>query len=288
LVFKKLFGGGGAKAPETLDIDDLIVLERYDEAEQRLRQKLEANANDLHAHTKLAEVFTALRKVDSAVVEYLFAADEYADDGFYEKAIALLSKAAKLAPADPSIAQRVERFEEQRRIEQNRAMVIEGLMTARRDSAERPSLLAAQQLWLDLQNASLMKRLNADQLKRLFGAVTILRFEGPAEVAIRGAVDPALYVIARGEVEAIWVTAQRRMPLRSFGVGDVFGESTLFERQPWPATYRAEPRTTLLKLDKGGLEQALQGNSDPVGLLEALRGAHFDRDVSQMIEKLGV
>jgi CRP-like cAMP-binding protein len=288
LVFKKLFGGGGAKPPETLDIDDLIVLERYEEAEQRLRQKLEANANDLHAHTKLAEVFTALRKVDSAVVEYLFAADEYADDGFYEKAIALLSKAAKLAPADPTIAQRVERFEEQRRIEQNRAMVIEGLMTARRDSAERPSLLAAQQLWLDLQSAALMKKLTADQLKRLFGAVTILRIEGPTEVAIRGAADPALYIIARGGVEAIWVTAQRRMPLRSFGVGDVFGESTLFERQPWPATYRAEPRTTLLKLDKGGLEQALQGNSDPVGLLEALRGAHFDRDVSGMIERLGV
>jgi CRP-like cAMP-binding protein len=288
LVFKKLFGGGGAKVPETLDIDDLIVLERYDEAEQRLKQKLEANANDLHAHTKLAEVFTALRKVDSAVVEYLFAADEYADDGFYEKAIALLSKAAKLAPADPSIAQRVERFEEQRRIEQNRAMVIEGLMTARRDSAERPSLLAAQQLWLDLQGAALIKKLNADQLKRLFGAVTILRIEGPTEVAVRGAADPALYIIARGDVEAIWVTAQRRMPLRTLGVGDVFGESTLFERQPWPATYRAEARTTLLKLDKGGLEQALQGNSDPVGLLEALRGAHFDRDVKAMIEKLGV
>lgn len=288
MVFKKFFGGGGEKLPEALDIDDLIVLERYEEAEQRLRQKLEANANDLHAHTKLAEVFTALRKVESAVVEYLFAADEYADDGFYEKAIALLSKAAKLAPADPSIAQRVERFEEQRRIEQNRAMVIEGLMTARRDSAERPSLLAAQQLWLDLQGAALMKKLNADQLKRLFGAVNILRIESPTEVAIRGVADPALYIVARGDVEAIWVTAKRRMPLRSFGVGDVFGESTLFERQPWPATYRAEARTTLLKLDKGGLEQALQGNSDPVGLLEALRGAHFDRDVSAMIEKLGV
>ena len=77
--------------------------------------------------------------------------------------------------------------------------------------------------------------------------MTILRIEGPTEVAIRGVADPALYIVARGDVEAIWVTAKRRMPLRSFGVGDVFGESTLFERQPWPATYRAEARTTFAK-----------------------------------------
>src|SRR4029078_2600816 len=107
-----------------------IVLERYAEAEERLRARLQSNSADLHAHVKLAEVFTATGKVASAVQEYLFAADEYADDGFYDKAIALLAKAAKLDPADTSIAQRNERFEEMKRVEQARAMALEGLMTA--------------------------------------------------------------------------------------------------------------------------------------------------------------
>jgi tetratricopeptide (TPR) repeat protein len=289
VVFKKIFGGGGGeKLPEKLDIDDLIVLERYPEAEERLRTKLQAAPNDLHSHVKLAEVFTALRKVDSAVQEYLFAADEYADDGFYDKAIALLAKAAKLAPADPTLAQRLERFEELKRVEQSRAMAIEGLMTARRDSGERPSVLAAQQIWFDLQASPLIKRLNADQLKRLFGAVTIVKADSGDVLAKRGMTDPALYIVARGEVEALWETAARRMALRTFGAGDIFGESTLFERQSWPASYYASSLATLLRLDKVGLEQALQGNTDPVGLLEVLRGTRSDRDVAATIEKLGI
>ncbi len=289
VVFKKMFrGGGGEKPPEQFDIDDLIVLERYNEAEERLRSKLQSNPNDLHSHVKLAEVFTALRKVDSAVQEYLFAADEYADDGFYDKAIALLSKAAKLAPADPSIAQRSERFEELKRAEQSRAMVIEGLMVARRGSGERPSVLAAQQIWLDLQGAPLMKKLNADQLKRLFSAVAMVKPDTGALIAAQGSLEAALYIVSRGEVEGVWQTASRRMSLRTFGPGDVFGESTLFERKPWPVAYYAGPGCALLKLDKGGLEQALQGNADPVGMLEALRGAHLDRAVASAIDKLGI
>jgi CRP-like cAMP-binding protein len=288
VVFKRIFGGGGDKLPEQLDIDDLIVLERYGEAEARLRSKLESNPNDLHSHVKLAEVYTALRKVESAVQEYLFAADEYADDGFYDKAIALLAKAAKLAPADPTIAQRGERFEELKRAEQSRAMVIEGLMAARRESGERPSVLVAQQMWLDLQGVPLMKKLNADQLKRLFSAVAILKPDTGALIAAQGSLEPALYIVARGEVEGIWQTASRRMALRTFGTGDVFGESTLFEKKAWPIAYYAGAACTLVKLDKGGLEQALQGNADPVGLLEALRGARLDREVATAIEKLGI
>jgi hypothetical protein len=53
--------------------------------------------NDLHSHLKLAEVYTQLQQFARAVDEYGFVAEEYAQDGFYDKGIALLSKAMKLA-----------------------------------------------------------------------------------------------------------------------------------------------------------------------------------------------
>ncbi len=288
MVFRKLFGGGGKeKLPDDLDIDDLIVLERYEEAEARLRAKLGANSNDLHSHVKLAEVFTALRKVESAVQEYLFAADEYADDGFYEKGIALLAKAAKLAPTEPSINQRLEQYEELKRIEQARTMAIDGLMSKRRDSGERPSVLFAQQVWLDLHPSALVKRLNADQLRRLFAALVFVKPANGEAVATRGSREEALFIVMRGEVEAVLERPGKRLVLRTFGVGDVLGESTLFEHLPWPATYYAGSSCSLLKLDKDGLEQALLGNADPKGLLDALRSARADRDVAAAMEKFG-
>lgn len=290
MVFKKIFGGGSEKLPKELDIDDLIVLERYAEAEERLRTKLKANENDLHSHVKLAEVFTATGQVSAAVREYLYAADEYADDGFYDKAIALLAKAAKLDPADTTIAGRGERFEEVKRVEQSRAMALEGLMTARRESGERPSMLEAQQIWLDLQATPLMKNLNADQLRRLFGAVAILKPAPGAPLVEQDSSEQKLFIVSRGGVEAIWQGisggSPRRTTLRTFGPGDVFGESTLFERQPWRFTCYADSLCVLLALDKTGLELALQGNSDPKTLLDVLRGARSDRELGSAIAML--
>jgi len=103
---------GGSKQPQQeYTIDDLIVLERYEEAGDRLRAKLKTSPQDLHSHLKLAEVYAQLQQYDKAIDEFGFVADEYAGDGFYDKGLALLSKAAKLAPLDPSLRARIDRLQ---------------------------------------------------------------------------------------------------------------------------------------------------------------------------------
>ena len=109
MVLKKLFGGD--KAAREYDIDDLIVLERYAEAEARLKDKLKITPNDLHSHVKLAEVYAVTGQVVWAVEEYILAGEEYAEDGFHDKAIALIAKAQKLAPTNASLGERIERYE---------------------------------------------------------------------------------------------------------------------------------------------------------------------------------
>jgi len=96
-------GGKKQEEPQDYTIDDLFVLERYEEAETRLRARLKDNPTDLHSHLKLAEVYTELRQFEKAVDEYVFVAEEYAQDGFHDKGIALLSKAMKLAPLDQTL-----------------------------------------------------------------------------------------------------------------------------------------------------------------------------------------
>src|SRR4029079_6014436 len=97
LAFKSWFGGGQKQPPTEYTIDDLIVLERYEEAEEKLRGKLKAAPQDLHTHLRLAEVYTQLKQFGKAVDEFGYVAEEYAADGFYDKGIALLSKAMRLA-----------------------------------------------------------------------------------------------------------------------------------------------------------------------------------------------
>ena len=73
---KNWFGGGAKQDPgqkpgkpgkpgkkeEDYTVDDLIVLERYDEAVEHLKSKIKLNPNDLHMHLKLAEAYIGLKE----------------------------------------------------------------------------------------------------------------------------------------------------------------------------------------------------------------------------------
>ncbi len=291
MVFKKILGREkkkDEKVPEELDVDDLIVLERYDEAEGRLKEQVQRDPKDLHSHLKLASVYAATGKIDSAVDEYGFVADEYADDGFYDKAIALLAKTAKMAPSDGTVPRRIERIEQLKRLEHSRTTVVEGLMQPRdpEDKTSGMSFIEAQQLWLQLQETPLMKSLPPDQLRRLFTVMRVEKFPGQSIAFEPGQPREMLCVIVQGEIEAVIEVASGVTTLQAFGPGDILGERALFEHKPWPTFYRSTQDTVVLRLDRAGLEQALLGNPDPRGLIEALRAQHRDREVAEAIQKL--
>jgi hypothetical protein len=291
VVIKRIFGGGGgvAKPPEELDIDDLIVLERYGEAEDRLKARTKANPNDLHAHLRLADVYFATGQTEKAVEQFVFVAGEYGDDGFHDKGLALLTKAIKMVPGDPQLQQQLRELEEKKSLEHRRTLAIDGfLQSADRSAAGQGTnaLLEAQQLWLHLVETQLVKKLNGDQLKRLFSA-TQITYVRPRNVLVEtGEVRECLYVVARGALEAVIEADAGLHSARAFGVGDVIGDAAFFERKPWVATYRATENTTVLALDKAGLEQALLGNPDPRALLEALREQRQDREVAKVVQDL--
>lgn len=291
MVIKRIFGSGGGveKPPQELDIDDLVVLERYAEAEDRLKARVKANPNDLHAHLRLADVYFATGQTAKAVEQFVYVAGEYGDDGFHEKGLALLSKALKLLPGDPQLLEQYRELEERKSLEHRRTLAIDGfLQSADRSGSGQGTnaLLEAQQLWLHLVETKFVKRLAGDQLKRLFAATRIVYLRMRDILVTHEEEREALYLVARGALEAVVETEGGLRSARAFAVGDVVGESALFERKAWPATYRATENATLLQLDKAGLEQALLGNPDPRALLEALRDQRQDREVAKVIADL--
>jgi hypothetical protein len=278
---------GGRKQQEAQEysIDDLIVLERYDEAGERLRARLRDNPNDLHSHLKLAEVYTQLRQAEKAIDEYVYAAEEYAQDGFHDKGIALLAKAMKLAPLDPSLRAKAEKLQHGKSMEQVRTLALEGLQQAGGVQGGTTAL-ELKRLWHHLAGTAVVQKLPGESLKRLFAAMQLLRLEADVPVVHEGSPDAFLLLIVQGMIEASVKAGGRLAPVRGFSGGDVIGEGTLLERVPWQADYRTTEPVIALKLTRPGLESCLAGNPDPRGFLETLREQHNDRDVAATVRRL--
>lgn len=289
-MLKRIFGkGNAAPARQELSIEDLIVLERYDEAIERLEKRGKDNPNDLHAHLRLAEVFSQVGKGAKALDAYLYVADMYTDDGFYDKALALLTKIARLAPNDDSVRLKTVRIQRLKALEHSRVLAVEGLIEAQkeRDPLARTSPVEVERIWRGLASTPIVERLSGEQLKRLFAGCELWTAEKGSIVAEAGSHEEFLLILISGAVEAvITIEGGRSYQLRTFANGDTFGERAILEHRPWPATYRALERCKFVRVTKEGLERALVGNPDPRGLLEALRAQHTDRDVALAAEKV--
>ena len=123
-LIKKLFGKKDGAGGQQYTIDDLIVLERYADAEARILEELRYRGNDLNLHLKLADVYVGLRHVGKAIDEYGFVADKYAADGFHDRAIAVLTKARRLNPMDDTLAARIEKLETSRKLGTERVILM--------------------------------------------------------------------------------------------------------------------------------------------------------------------
>lgn len=294
MAFKSLFGAKKkpkvqrSEATEDADsVEDLIVLERYDEAEERLKDRLHDHPKDLHAHLRLAEVYMETGQGGKALDEYGFVADEYARDGFYDKAIALLSKAARMAPLDENLKVKLAAFRQAKRLEHKRNAAVHGLQNNAVGEDASFSPVELQGLWPKLVRSPIVERLGTDQVQRFFTHVRVERKRVGEDLAREGQRGEEMYVLASGKVVAqAAVPGKAEVELQTFGNGDVLGDKVLLERSSWPAHYRVAENATLFVLDRPAIEAMMTGDPDPRRFLEALRFQEKDAMVMKSVKKL--
>lgn len=295
MVLNKLFGKSSkpaapaAKGKEAeLTLEDLIALERYEEAAEMLRQRLKMAPKDLHAHLRLAEVYVSLKSAAKALDEYLFVADVMADDGFFDKAIAVLQKAAKLAPGDDQIPRRLERYKNMKSLEKRRDLAIEGLLANKSTGVHTAgnTQLQVQLLWNKIAKSPIVTRIEPEQLKKLFSVMELTPIKAGQWLARTGQVLPTIFLIVDGMVEAEAQSGGRTFNIRNFTSGDVIGDSALLENKAWPADYKVTANGNVFKLNREGLSVAMMGLSDPREFLGILRVQGNDRDVAANIQRL--
>ena len=271
-----------------LTIDDLITLERYEEAETKLKERLKMHSKDLHAHLRLAEVYVALRNVEKALGEYQFVADSHAEDGFFDKAIAVASRAAKIVPGDDTLPRRIERYKTLKKLEKRRQFAIDGLLANKSTGVHTAgnSKLQVELLWNKIAKSHLVLQLDGADIQKLFSVMDMVQTKDGQVLADSGSNLPVIFLVVDGVIDALAPVNGTPTNVRSFTTGDLIGDSALLEHKPWPAEYKVSRPGTLFRLDRGGLEKVMAGNADPVALLSVLRQMHLDRDVAATILKL--
>lgn len=288
-IFKKKKKGLSSPEDEKgLTIEDLITLERYEEALQELKERVKFAPKDLHSHLKIAEVYVALKDVTRALDSYMFVADSMADDGFFDKGIALLSKAARLAPGDDKIPKRINRYRAMKALEKRRSYAIEGLKenqsTDFRSAAN--SALEVEMLWNKIAKSHLVTQLDGEQVRKLFSVMEMVKVKADDTLAREGQEMPVIFLVVDGSITATAQVDGQEFEIRSFTSGDLLGESTLLEHKNWPADYRVDQSGTVFTLDRKGLEATMIGHADPRAFISVLRQQNLDRDVQTSVYKL--
>lgn len=293
-MLNKLFGksskpaGPAAKEPE-LTLEDLIALERYEEAAEMLRQRLKMAPKDLHAHLRLAEVYVSLKNATKALDEFIFVADTMADDGFFDKAIAVLQKAHRINPGDDQIPRRMEKYKNMKALEKRRDLAIEGLLANKSTGVHTAGnmQLQMQLLWNKIAKSPIVARIEPEQLKKLFSVMELTKIKAGEWLVRAGQVLPTIFLIVDGTVEAEAQAGGRTFNIRNFTSGDLLGDSALLENKPWPADYKVTTGGNVFTLSREGLQVAMTGLSDPREFLGILRVQANDRDVAANIQRLG-
>ena len=105
------------------------------------------------------------------------------------------------------------------------------------------------------------------------------------EVIFRqGETGDCMYVIQKGEVEAVAESGGKSVKLRTMGENDFFGEMALFEKEVRTATIRATRPTRVLTIDKKNLLGGI--HEDPSLAFRILRTmSHRIRDLTDRLAR---
>jgi hypothetical protein len=288
-VFKKWFSNPTATVDTTLTVDELIVTEQFEEARDRLNDRLRYHPKDVHAHLKLAEVYQALGEADSCKQAYLHVAGAYASDGFYDKARAILTKVSRIFPGEIDIEQKMGALQRAKRLDRTRGKARAGLLSTQSASNPKSGRMALEfeTMWNELSKTVFVDQISSDDLYRFFAAVEIVEYPAGRLLAHSGSTEEALYLLVNGTVEARTQDDRgHEVTLRAFAPGEIVGEGSLFSHRPWPANYQCTVRSQLLLLRHIGLEGLIAGHSDPKGLLDTLRSHGNDERVARAVRHL--
>ncbi len=233
------------------DVGILINKKRFGRAARVLRQQLEARPADIHLRQRLADVLSLAGDGDGALEILDQMVDEFAEEGFDAKAIAVLKKMQRIDPDRREVEEKLTRLIKRR----NQGVWDLGDDVASEEPAAGSETAVFKAKLPAFQRSPLFATFASDELLAVIRGLNLLTFE-PGEIVVSES-EPgsSLFVLASGSVRVYvrnskWANKQVRM----LEEGAFFGEISLLSGQPRTATITAATPAEILELDRPTLD----------------------------------
>jgi tetratricopeptide (TPR) repeat protein len=244
-------------ADETETGANLLARKEYARAVPLLKAELDKYSNNPRVRLQYADALAGAGKFDDAISQYEQTARYYDDNGLTVQAIAVRKKADKVRDY----------------IAENRPKTgpIEPIFS--RPVPASPFFEVLQ----EDERAALVKEMELEEHQ-----------EGDVIIS-EGETGSSMYIIARGEVKVYTRGSGKSggsVYLAKLGEGDFFGEVSVLTGKPRTATITASQVTTLLRLDKEKLDNALAKYPGIRKVLDDFYKKRAKHTVEAMIESL--
>lgn len=238
------------------DVDRLIAKAKYGKASKLLRGMLAVNPHDTHVRKKLAEVLAldGRRQQATEILEGMV--EEFADDGFLTKAIAVVKKIQRIDPdrgdLDDKLAALTHR-RESTRAQYGTVRIIQSAPAAVPEIPERPEISAKFEAVLQ---SPLFADATASELRAFIQGLQLLTYEAGEIVISEGEPGSSLLVVASGRVRVyVRNDVGHQVQVRVLEPGDFFGEISILTGQARTATVTAAEPCELLELGSVTLKE---------------------------------
>lgn len=229
------------------DVDRLIAKAKYAKAGKLLRGMLAVNPADMHLRKKLADVLSldGRRKEAAELLERMV--DEFADDGFFTKAIAVVKKIQRIDPERGDLDDKLTGIAQRRESVRHSSGPIQ---LVRPQEPEPPDELAA------VLRSPLFADASASELRAFIQGLELLTFQPGEIVVAEGEPGSSLLVLASGLVRVyVRNDVGHQVQVRTLEPGDFFGEISILTGQARTATVTAADTCDVLELGQGKLEE---------------------------------
>ncbi|MEM7350677.1 MAG: cyclic nucleotide-binding domain-containing protein [Acidobacteriota bacterium] len=238
------------------DVGILINKKRYAKAAKVLREQLAQRPGDTHLRQRLADVLVLDGDGPAGLAILDQMVDEFAEDGFDAKAIAVLKKMQRIEPDRRDIEEKLTRLIKRR--DQGVWQHVETLAVqtdAARDTRQEPVPDAAGDKLPAVQRSPLFGTFSAQELLAVIRGLNLLTFEAGEIIVSESEPGDSLFVVAAGMVRIYARNASgHNHQVRLLEEGEFFGEISLLSGKPRTATITAAMPTEILELDRETLD----------------------------------
>ncbi len=235
------------------DVGNLINKKRYRKAIKRLREELAGSPGNVYLRQRLADVLVLAGDGGEALRILHRMVDEFAEEGFDAKAIAVLKKMQRIDPDRQDVERKLASLIKLR----DRGVWEPATGGAEPEAAREVGTATAEidRRMPAVRRSPLFATFTSSDLLAVIRGLNLLTFE-PGEIIVSEA-EPgdSLFVVAGGSVR-IYARANtgRNHQVRILDEGEFFGEISLLSGRPRTATVTAATPTEILELDRQTLD----------------------------------